>query len=365
MSSSILDASADLLLAMRDADSGLFSSTTSIVGGSYRSQYDQPAAHRYSTVALLGLQRFLSASGAQREYAQILDSFTQRHWERVERPGDVAVLAQVLAASDHALLPQVLGRLRAFANNPALLRTLTIQEMAQMLSALCEIFVATGSAEAQAMAESVRTSMSRHFCSDDHLFPRHSLEWYRSRFVSFGAITYYLRSMYDSATHLGHASDGEAYADGVRHLLRVQGPSGEWPWFFDRQAGRVLDWYEVFSVHQHAMAFLWLFPAVDKGIDGAREAVVRSYEWIMGKNQLGTSMLVRDPYFIYRSHRRTQAVPAARRYARAVLGVSTGRNAKLIEPVAIEVNKECRSYEMGWLLYVWVGRSGFPGFTLT
>ncbi len=42
--------------------------------------------------------------------------------------------------------------------------------------------------------------------------------------------------------------------DCARKLIKLQGPQGEWPWFFDAAQGQVLDFYEVYSVHQYGMA---------------------------------------------------------------------------------------------------------------
>ena len=40
----------------------------------------------------------------------------------------------------------------------------------------------------------------------------------------------------------------------VTKLIALQGPQGEWPWFYAAGQGTVVDFYEVYSVHQHGMA---------------------------------------------------------------------------------------------------------------
>src|ERR1700680_3064098 len=52
----------------------------------------------------------------------------------------------------------------------------------------------------------------------------------------------------------------------VRKLIERQGPNGEWPWFFDAASGRVLDFYEVYSVHQYGMAPAFLELAEQHGV---------------------------------------------------------------------------------------------------
>ena len=62
-----------------------------------------------------------------------------------------------------------------------------------------------------------------------------------------------------------------AFEHGVRTALGFQGPRGEWPWLISVSRGHALDVYPVYSVHQLAMAMLFLLPALDDGaVEGDR-----------------------------------------------------------------------------------------------
>ena len=87
----------------------------------------------------------------------------------------------------------------------------------------------------------------------------------------------------------------------TRKLIERQGPNGEWPWFFDAASGRVLDFYEVYSVHQYGMAPAFLMHAEQHGVFEARSAIVRGFNWVLGQNQLGRPMLVPDLHLSIRS----------------------------------------------------------------
>ena len=109
----------------------------------------------------------------------------------------------------------------------------------------------------------------------------------RRRFGSFATQTYLTLACYAFGELM---SDDRAIkvANGcTRKLIERQGPRGEWPWFFDAASGRVLDFYEVYSVHQYGMA-----PGVSR-VRGAvwrleaRNAIVRGFNWVLGNNQLG------------------------------------------------------------------------------
>jgi len=180
---------------------------------------------------------------------------------------------------------------------------------------------------------------------------------WRRGFVSFGAIAYYLMALvrYGTGFDDGPALDRFRTITGV--VTGLQGPCGEWPWFIDARRGRVLDWYQVYSVHQDAMSMLFLLPALDLELPAIRETIQRSFRWIHGANELGVDMVCEQPFLIWRSIRRRERHERARRYLRSGLSVGLAQRP---EPTMLEINKECRSYELGWILYAWAGRTDLP-----
>jgi hypothetical protein len=109
----------------------------------------------------------------------------------------------------------------------------------------------------------------------------------RRRFGSFATQTYLPLACYaygelmsdDRAIKIANAY--------TRKLIERQGPQGQWPWFFDAVSGRVLDYYEVYSVHQYGMAPAFLERAEQHGVFEARNAIIRGFNWVLGNNQLG------------------------------------------------------------------------------
>ena len=49
---------------------------------------------------------------------------------------------------------------------------------------------------------------------------------------------------------------------------------------------RVLDFYEVYSVHQYGMAPAFLECAERHGVPKARDALIKGFKWVLGDNQL-------------------------------------------------------------------------------
>ncbi|MHC2390572.1 hypothetical protein ACVIHB_005388 [Bradyrhizobium liaoningense] len=186
----------------------------------------------------------------------------------------------------------------------------------------------------------------------------------RRRFSSFATQTYLSIACYQYGEFAGDASALVMADNCVRSLIALQGPQGEWPWFFDAQIGRVLDFYEVYSVHQYGMAPALLEWAERFGQRGAREALVKGFNWALGHNQLGRTMLVPELSLTIRSQvRRGELTTKAPRILRAVRNAWTGSQARLIDSADVEVRLECRSYELGWILWSFGRRTDLPELT--
>ncbi|MCK1328772.1 hypothetical protein IVB57_10345 [Bradyrhizobium sp. CW9] len=175
---------------------------------------------------------------------------------------------------------------------------------------------------------------------------------FRRRFASFATQTYLSIACYQYGEFAGDAS-ALVMADAcVRNLIALQGPQGEWPWFFDARSGRVLDFYEVYSVHQYGMAPALLELAERFGRRGARDALIKGFNWVLGHNQLGRTMLVPELDLTIRSQvRKHELKTKAPRMLRAVKNVWLENGGALIDSADVGVRLECRSYELGWILW--------------
>ena len=147
----------------------------------------------------------------------------------------------------------------------------------------------------------------------------------------------------------------------VAKLIELQGPMGEWPWFYLPRADRVLDPYEVYSVHQHGMAPAVLHHAVRHGVPGARNAIVTGFDWIFGANEMNVSMLRPGLQLIYRSQRR-RGFQGRResRLVRAAVTAAIGSGDWPSAKVPLRLTEEMRSYEFGWLLWSFGGCTEYP-----
>jgi hypothetical protein len=186
----------------------------------------------------------------------------------------------------------------------------------------------------------------------------------RRRFASFATQTYLTLACYAYGELVGDIRAIEFANTCTRILIARQGPNGEWPWFFDAASGLVLDFYEVYSVHQCGMAPAFLEHAERHGVSEARGAIINGFNWILGQNQLNIPMLVTNLHMTIRSQMRKGELDTKMwRVIRAIQNSFFGREAALIDPTSLQLRRECRSYELGWILWSFGQRLDLPELT--
>jgi len=326
----------ELLPRTYDEERGLCSFKAELVDGRLVQDWTSPYAVRYTITALLGLH-----AAAHPRAEELTLRFLEKN--RVDNRADIGLLTLLhceRGAYDDA--ERELRRAEAAAE-----AQLEMQELAWLLWGACAAAHA-GLDGGEAVADALLRRAAAHYVAQTGL-ARHSLRRRRRSIVSFGSLVYYLRAMHEAST-LGRSDADRLFRAGLERVLAFQGPLGEWPWMFDVDRGLPFDRYPVFSVHQDSMAPLFLVPAVARNVEYAAGALERSVAWVHGRNELGLRFYVDDPFFFaYRAIERAERFPKARRYARWVART----DAAAASPGRLRVNRECRSYHLGWVLYAW------------
>lgn len=357
----LIEQAVSLLAKMYSQDEALFSYSACLSYETVVNDFDSPTCLRYTVNVLAGLQRVPAEAGTFLKLETATAQFIEKHLDAMTSVGDRGLLLFVLA-NGAGESPTLRRSLLKIASTKETLRRATLQELCWLLLGLSRQAEMRSDDEAAQAARHVFTLVEREYMNHDTLFPYHSSNRLRRRFVSFGSVTYFLMALHEYARVMGDAYADTLFREGVQVIIGFQGTAGEWAWFYDADRARIVDWYEIYTVHQAAMAPLFLLPAVDAGVEGAVEAVERGYRWIFGENELGVSMLQTDPFFTFRSLRRRGPLTRARRYVRGAasrLPAIAGRRAPAW---ALELNPECRSYELGWLIYAWADRRDFSDF---
>jgi hypothetical protein len=184
---------------------------------------------------------------------------------------------------------------------------------------------------------------------------RHRDSGPRARFPNFATQIYGVLGLAVAARH-GRGEALEPAQRAADRLLELQRPDGGWPWIFDSRSGRVVEPYEVYSVHQDAMAPMALIELSEvSGDPRYRNAAIAGLGWIFGRNDLDRPMLDREAGILYRSIRRRRGLDRALLYANTALALG-GRGGIAQGGGGLEVNPTDRPYHLGWILEAWAGR---------
>jgi hypothetical protein len=315
---------------------------------------------RYTLMTLLGLEK---AAAAGHDPGTDLERIHDALWEAIDDPE--------LAPGDYGLhlwLDARTGRGRAGELLPRLERSLAAggglparegMEMGWIVTGLAEQ-VAAGNRDAEAGLAAALNQLLSANRAPSGLFRHYGDGRRRGRFPNFATQIYAVLAL-STVSRLGLDDRAlpAARAAGDK-LLELQLADGGWPWLFDAERGRVVERYEIYCVHQHAMAPMGLLElAGATGDDRYTQAVGYGVGWIAGRNELGADMVDAADGLVYRGIRRRG------RWADAALGAGTGL-ALLGGPEAprsrrAELDRTDRPYSMGWILEAWAGREDVLG----
>jgi len=257
----------------------------------------------------------------------------------------------------------LIDRVKAFLASPSTLHRLSAQDIGMLVSGTAAMALKEGE-RWRAAANIFAAHLSEHYHHPTtHLFYNGSTG-HRRRFSSFASQVYSILALY----HFGEAF-GADWAIGLANMaaaqvISLQGPHGEWGWFYYVPGGEVVDFYEIYSVHQHGMAPAFLHRAVEHGVPGAREALVKGFLWLFHDNEMSISMLRPHERMFYRSQVREGELDSIwRRTRRSIVNATLARSDTADNHRGLVLRKECRSYELGWILWSFGARSDYVEVT--
>lgn len=317
----------------------------------------------YSLNVILGLA---AANGNDRDHEYDLPALLQENARRLfEIRVPTYALGMALWASARLgvpLDPAVGEKIESFIKDRSNWRKFRAQDIGMILTGIAEQ-KACGNESLDAEAHALIRFILDRFLSGSGLFydAPHGL---RRNFGSFATQTYLTTACYHYGLRYGDDVVLAIADAAAKKLISLQGENGEWPWFYFVPRGLVVDTYEVYSVHQHGMAPLFLTFAEQRGVPGATEAIAKGFRWIFGNNRLKRNMLIPETGMFYRSIIRQEELHGKkRRVARAVVNGITGRPDRDAPPKNLTLRQECRSYELGWIIYSFGNRADMPDIT--
>jgi hypothetical protein len=308
---------------------------------------------RYTAIAALGL-RHESRSRQRAVLAgddcdHLLGLVCKRLDELTDR-GDVALLCWAAAEAQHSELPHALDRLRR------------LDQPDDPLDVVAAAWIVTALAAARPLADvepHLAAARRRLMSARRAVFPHvigGAPARYRSHVGSFADQIYPVQAL----ARL-HASGDDpaalAVADELAGVMcREQGEHGQWWWHYDARSGTAIEGYPVYSVHQHAMAPMGLLDLADAGGDCHLAAICRGLRWEAAPPETPQRLIDLDRPVIWRKVARRDPRKLVRGLAAAHSAIRPGKPApglhRIFPPNAVD--RECRPYELGWLLYAWL-----------
>jgi len=345
---------------MLDPDSGIFTFTVRPGGPAGRSL-------RYTCITLIGLTAAARMGFETRlDLERLVRGLTERRRE-ITNPGELGLLLWCLSDYHEEGTPAHDEIVARIPTTPARLRGLTSTELGWLLSGLSRTaLVAPGRSEVKDKAHAVYMAL-RENCGEAGLFcygGRAGGHLRRQLRRQLGFFDNQVYGIHGNADYYRAFADGEALALAERCVERImvaQGPLGQWAWHYNVRTGAVVDRYPVYSVHQHGMGPMALNAVADITGRSHDDAIERSVAWVFGENELRRAMIDSDQGVIWRSIRRRRAhnklIHVFKALSLTGLQRAGNRLATVVNtPGQLDVDMECRPYELGWLLLAFARR---------
>ncbi|MGW7436393.1 hypothetical protein [Streptomyces sp. NPDC054849] len=348
-----------------EAETFVFTRAGSISPDGTRRVEQRGTSTRYAAITALGArflpgdrQRALFGGRSAEEFAGLL----VERLPGVVNLGDAALVAWAAAETGHPKLSDALDRVAAL-DAPG--RPRYTVEAAWVLSALV---AARAVVDVEDRLAAARNRLLAARIGDGPLFPHATgpglVPGYRSHVACFADQTYPLQALARLHASGGDPQALEAADACAARICDLQGDGGQWWWHYDARSGGVVEGYPVYSVHQHAMAPTALFDLAEAGGTDFGPAIRRGLRWmtevpeLAGPDGTPREPMIREDFGVTwrKVHRGDpkKAVRAARGLTtRVAPGARLAPLDRIFRPVAVD--RECRPYEFGWLLFAWLG----------
>jgi hypothetical protein len=190
-----------------------------------------------------------------------------------------------------------------------------------------------------------------------HMLPASSMGKLRAHVGSFADQVYATQGLARYSVAAGDPAALDAADACAARICALQGPAGQWWWHYDARHGTVVEGYPVYSVHQHGMGPMALLDLREAGGRDHFRSVIRGLEWIDRHPEVSGSMVDGKENVIWRKAGRREPKKAVRAISALTTATHAGMKLPGLDTLfpPSRLDYECRPYELGWLLYAWLG----------
>ena len=346
-------------------DEDLFSQTVRSISTKYDTHLVREGVSlRYTAIAALGL----AACSIEAQRSALNGGLASELLPRLvveaagsEDPGTVALTSWAVAEITGLPDTVLLDRMRHSLDSADPLPTV---DTAWMLTAAVAALRCTGLSDADiACARSVASTASERLRSAQgaqgifaHAVPAASLGRWRAHVGCFADQIYPIQALARWAAASNDLESLRAANITAARICGLQGAAGQWWWHYDARTGDVIERFPVYSVHQHAMAPMALFDLAAAGGTDHQDSVELGLRWLDSHPESEERLVSERFALIWRKVGRHEPRKAARSIAAVTTSLHAGWTLPAVDtlfPVG-RVDKECRPYELGWLLYAWL-----------
>jgi hypothetical protein len=315
---------------------------------------------RYTAMVLIGLQSavlggFLESNNGQNK--KLLETL-KGSIHQISNYGDMGLLLFAAALQADKEVPDIIER--CWQQLQAGLATKNNPYETMWLAWLLDGFCAAAKLMPQDvnLSERIRQIAKRLLYNQDFnsgLFYRtrnwsNAIIGVKGRISFFSDQAYPIHALSSAYLTLGEKTYLDAANRCAQRLTELQGPLGEWWWVYHVPKGIVLEPFPVYSVHQHGMAPMALRQLHKAGGLDCETSCRKGISWLV-QNQLEYNMVDQDAGLIWRSHRRSHLAMQIKTYNQ-IAGI-VRILPKYLSTGKLEIDWECRPYELGWLLYAY------------
>ncbi|MEU9887124.1 hypothetical protein [Sphaerisporangium sp. NPDC051011] len=315
---------------------------------------------RYSAIVALGvapLPREAQRAALAGDLVGDLVGNLVRGLPGVTNLGDVALITWAAAEAGHEGLEQGLVRLAELEAGLRDGEPVYTVEAAWALAALVAAHRVRPGAELEKRMARARERLLTGL-GDDRLY-RHVIgpaSWYRAHVGCFADQVYPLQALARLHAHTGDQAALRAAERVAGGICAAQGEHGQWWWHYDARTGGVVEGYPVYSVHQLSMAPMALLDLADAGGTSYMKEIALGLHWMTSRPEIDDELIIEELDLTWRKAARDDPKKIVRGVRAVATAINQGSRLGVLDRIypPLAVDRECRPYELGWLLYAWL-----------